>query len=296
MMPADHRLPVGAGIGLKPEHFSHLLTAENHRATSPENRVPAFVEVHPQNYFGDGGPPHRWLTAIAEKFALSFHSTTLSLGSAGGLNQAVLNRLAELVDRYAPVSISDHLSWSDVGGHHLPDLLPVPYTAAALDHFVGQVGQVQDRLARTILIENPSRYLRFLGDEMSEVEFLTSLCQRSGCGLLLDVNNVIVCANNLGFEAGDYLSAINPALVGEIHLAGHAIENDDGSLLFVDDHASAVSDDCWAHYASFITRSGPIPTLIEWDNDVPAFEILVAQAAQAWAIMNSGVVDHARAA
>ncbi len=295
-MPANTQLPLGAGVGLKPEHFTPLLAAEGQFANSPDNRVPAFVEVHPQNYFGDGGPPHRWLTAISETFPLSFHSTTLSLGSAEGLNQAVLNRLAELVDRYEPVSISDHLSWSDVGGHHLPDLLPVPYTAAALDHFVGQVGHVQDRLGRRILIENPSRYLRFLGDEMGEVEFLTSLCQRSGCGLLLDVNNVIVCANNLAFEAGDYLDAIDPDLVGEIHLAGHAIESDDGVLLFVDDHGSAVSDDCWAHYASFIARSGPIPTLIEWDNDVPAFEILMAQAAQASAIMNGRVIDHARAA
>ena len=296
MMPADHRLPVGAGIGLKPEHFSHLLTAENHRATSPENRVPAFVEVHPQNYFGDGGPPHRWLAAIAETFPLSFHSTTLSLGSAGGLNMAALERLTQLVDRYQPASISDHLSWSDVGDHHLPDLLPVPYTQAALDHFVGQVACVQDRFKRKILIENPSLYLRFLGDEMSEVEFLNALCKRSGCGLLLDINNVIVCANNLGFDAEDYLRAIDLAHVGEIHLAGHAIEDDAGKFLFVDDHGSSVSEHCWTLYADFIARAGAIPTVIEWDTNVPDFTLLMAQAARASAVMKQPRLVHARAA
>ena len=273
-----------------------MLDSANQDETCPDTGVPAFVEVHPQNYFGDGGPPHRWLTAIAEKFALSFHSTTLSLGSAGGLNQAVLDRLADLVDRYAPVSISDHLSWSDVGGHHLPDLLPVPYTSVALDHFVGQVSRVQDRLGRTILIENPSRYLHFLGDEMSEVEFLGVLCKRSGCGLLLDINNVIVSANNLGFAPNDYLNNVSAALVGEIHLAGHAIEDDDGTLLFVDDHGSAVSEDCWSLYADFIAHAGGVPTLIEWDSDVPEFGVLMAEAARASAIMNERRLTHARAA
>ncbi len=295
-MPAEHSLPRGAGIGLKPEHYNSLLAPDKQSADDPDVMVPAFVEVHPQNYFGDGGPPHRWLTAIAETFPLSFHSTTLSLGSAGGLNMAVLDRLAQLVDRYQPASISDHLSWSDVGGHHLPDLLPVPYTHAALDLFVDQVGCVQDRLARQILIENPSRYLRFLGDEMSEVEFLSTLCKRSGCGLLLDINNVIVSANNLSFDPRDYLRSVHPALVGEIHLAGHAIEDDDGILLFVDDHGSAVSEDCWSYYADFIALAGAIPTLIEWDSNVPEYSVLMAEAARVSAIMDEGRPAHARAA
>lgn len=296
MSPAYNQLPLGAGIGLKPEHYARLLAGEAGTEHRPDTRVPAFVEVHPQNYFGDGGPPHRWLTAIAETFRLSFHSTTLSLGSADGLNEAVLDRLAQLVDRYAPASISDHLSWSDVGGHHLPDLLPVPYTKAALDHFAIQIGRVQNRLGRTLLIENPARYLAFIGDDMSEVDFLTTLCQRSGCGLLLDINNVIVSANNLGFNGDEYLDAIDPALVGEIHLAGHAVEDDDGALLFVDDHGSSVTEDCWSLYTHFIARSGPLPTLIEWDTNVPEFDILVAQAARAADIMNAERGRHVAAA
>lgn len=295
-MPAHNPLPTGTGIGLKPEHYTPLLDAERQSADHPDAMVPAFVEVHPQNYFGDGGPPHRWLTAIAEIFPLSFHSTTLSLGSAEGVNMAVLDRLAQLVERYQPASISDHLSWSDVGGHHLPDLLPLPYTQAALDHFVDQVARVQDRLKRQILIENPSLYLRFIGDDMSEVEFLSALCKRSGCGLLLDINNVIVCANNLGFAPGDYLCAVPPALVGEIHLAGHAVEDDDGTPLFVDDHGSAVSEDCWGHYADFIARAGEIPTLIEWDSDVPEYCVLMAEAARASAIINERKFGYADAA
>lgn len=296
MKPVFNRLPPGAGIGLKPEHYAPLLAGEGRSEVRPDVRCPAFVEVHPQNYFGDGGPPHRWLTAIAEVFPLSFHSTTLSLGSADGLNQPVLDRLAQLVHRYPPASISDHLSWSDAGGHHLPDLLPVPYTNTALDHFVTQVGRVQERLDRTILIENPSRYLAFVGDDMSEIEFLTALCGRSGCGLLLDINNVIVCANNLSFDPHEYLQAIDPAIVGEIHLAGHATEDDEGALLFVDDHGSAVSDDCWAHYSRFIARSGPLPTLIEWDTDIPDFAVLMAEASHAAAIMNEELSCDVRAA
>jgi uncharacterized protein len=280
MMPSPAALPRGAGIGLKPEHYAPLLAAQA-RAENGPNWVPAFVEVHPQNYFGDGGSPHRWLTAIAEIFPLSFHSTTLSLGSATGVNRAALDRIAALAEIYHPASISDHLSWSDCAAEHLPDLLPVPYTYAALDHVVSQISLVQDRFSRKILIENPSRYLAFAADEMDEAEFLTALCKRAGCGLLLDINNVIVSANNLSFDPVAYLSAIDAAVVGEVHLAGHAVETDGDRSLFVDDHGSAISEECWALFDLFITRAGPLPTLIEWDTNIPDYAVLAAQAMRA---------------
>jgi hypothetical protein len=244
-----------------------------------------WVEVHPQNYFGDGGPPHRWLTAISELYPLSFHSVGLSLGSADGLNQHDLDRLAVLCDRYQPASVSDHLSFSGNAHNRFADLLPVPYTRASLDHFAGEIGRVQDRLKRNILIENPSRYLAYRSDEMGEVEFIELLLAKTGCGLLLDINNVEVSASNLGFSAEAYVDAIEPDWVGEIHLAGHTVELHESGPLLIDDHGSHVTDTVWHLYGRFIHRSGPKPTLIEWDTDVPAFSELMAEAGIASAIM-----------
>jgi uncharacterized protein len=273
-------LPSSVGTGLKPQHYEALLDP-----LCPSGR-PHWVEVHPQNYFGDGGPPHRWLTAIAEQYPLSFHSVGLSLGSVDGLNQHDLGRLAILCERYQPASVSDHLSFSGNAHNRFADLLPVPYTRASLDHFVGEVGKVQDRLKHAILIENPSRYLAYRGDEMSEVEFIERLLSNSGCGLLLDINNVEVSATNLGFSANAYIDAIHPEWVGEIHLAGHAVEQHDSGPLLIDDHGSRVTDATWDLYRRFIERAGAKPTLIEWDTDVPEFAVLMAEADMAQAMMD----------
>ncbi len=278
-------LPLSAGIGLKPLHYEALL------APGSASAQPGWLELHPQNYFGTpdswgGGPPHRWLAAIAAKYPLSFHSVGLSLGSADGLNEDDLERLALLCDRYCPVAVSDHLSFSGNAHDRFADLLPIPYNRASLDHFARQIDRVQRRLKRPMLIENPSRYLAYQGDEMDEVAFIGRLIAKTGCGLLFDINNVEVSATNLGFSAADYIEAINPDWVGEIHLAGHAVEQHDSGPLLIDDHGSAVTDATWLLFRRFIERAGPKPTLIEWDNDVPDFATLMAEAIRASAIIN----------
>ena len=278
--PFPSLLPPSVGIGLKPQHYESLLDP-----SCPSGRS-CWVEVHPQNYFGDGGPPHRWLTAIAERYPLSFHSVGLSLGSADGLNGYDLDRIALLCDLYQPASVSDHLSFSGNAHNRFADLLPVPYTRPSLDHFAGEIGKVQDRLKRPILIENPSRYLAYRGDEMEEVEFISRLIRVSGCGLLFDINNVEVSATNLGFSPLSYLDAIDPAMVGEIHLAGHAVEHHESGPLLIDDHGSHVTQKTWEMYRQFIGRAGAIPTLIEWDTDIPDYPVLMAEAEKAQVIMD----------
>ncbi|WP_447761093.1 MNIO family bufferin maturase [Sphingopyxis panaciterrae] len=279
-------LPRRAGFGLKPEHYADVLAA------AEQGTPPAWAEVHPQNYFGAGGPPHRWLTAIADHMPLSFHSVGLSLGSATGADAGELQALAVLCDRYEPAMVSDHLSWSNGPDDKFPDLLPIPYSHAALDHFVTEVGRVQDRLGRSMLIENPSRYLAYAGDDWGEVDFLHELCRRSGCGLLLDINNVEVSAFNLGLDAASWLDAFDPRLVGEVHVAGHAVKDDDmGGTIAIDDHGSAVRQSCWDSLATFLDRAGPKPVLIEWDSDVPAFAVLMAEVAKADALLVREPVD-----
>lgn len=283
-MKLQAQLPPLPGIGLKPEHYAQALKSVS-ASISTSLAPPAWLEVHPQNYFGAGGPPHRWLTAIAEAFPLSFHSVGLSLGSAEGLDAEELDRLADLCARYEPAMVSDHLSWSGSASNRYPDLLPVPYTDQALGHFAAQVGRVQDRLNRRILIENPSRYLAFAGDDMAEVDFLHLLCERVGCGLLLDINNIEVSATNLGLDPLAMIDAIDPGLVGEVHLAGHAREDHVDGVLLIDDHGSAVSDVTWALFARFVRRAGRMPVLIEWDTNVPEYSVLLAEATKAEAIM-----------
>ncbi len=268
-------LPPATGIGLKPAHYRDILEPQSGAAQ------PAWVEVHPQNYFVDGGPPHRWLTAIAERLPLSFHSVGLSIGTAEGLDEDELEKLAALCARYNPASVSDHLSWSGNSTDRFPDLLPIAYTRATLDHVATQIAHVQDRLKRPILIENPSRYLAFAHDEIEEVDFIHALCRRSGCGLLFDINNVEVSCTNLQTDPFAYVDAIDPALVGEIHLAGHATEWHDGRPLLIDDHGSAVTDLTWALFDRFIARAGTRPVLIEWDTNVPDFAVLMAEADRA---------------
>ncbi len=285
LFQSTNGLPPSVGIGLKPKHYDAVL-AEHHSPAGP-----SWLEVHPQNYFGDGGPPHRWLTAIAEFFPLSFHSVGLSLGSADGVNRIDLEKIAALCDRYDPASVSDHLSFSGSAHDRFADLLPVPYTYASLDHFAAQIGRVQDRLQRRMLIENPSRYLAYQGDEMSEVEFIERLIGKSGCGLIFDINNVEVSSKNLNFSAESYIDAIDPDWVGEMHLAGHATEQHESGPLLIDDHGSAVTDYTWGLFERFIARSGPKPVLIEWDTDVPEYNRLMAEAHKAQAIM--GRIDTA---
>lgn len=272
-------LPPQTGIGLKPAHYRDVLEPQH---GSP---APAWVEVHPQNYFVDGGPPHRWLTAVAARLPVSFHSVGLSIGTAQGLDEDELEQLALLCARYNPASVSDHLSWSGNGSDRYPDLLPIPYSRATLDHVAGQVARVQDRLKRTILVENPSRYLAFAHDEMAEVDFMHDLCAKSGCGLLFDINNVEVSCTNLQSDPFAYVDAIDPGIVGEIHLAGHATEWHDNRPLLIDDHGSPVSELTWQLFERFIARAGPRPVLIEWDTDVPDYAVLIAEAGRAGAHM-----------
>lgn len=285
---ANQGLPHRGGIGLKAPHFPEVLEAAKRGAG------PCWVEVHPQNYAMAGGPMHNWLEAIRELLPLSFHSVGLSLGDPSGCDLEELERLACLVDRYQPAAVSDHLSWSSLGGERIPDLLPVPLTQESLRHFDAQVSRVQDRLKRMILVENPSRMLAFAADEYEEPEFLAELCTRSGCGLLLDINNVLVSSMNLGFDPQQWLAAIDASLVGEIHVAGHSIrEREPGLRIAIDDHGSPVSEDCWQLLAAFIDRAGPKPVLVERDNAVPTYTELATEVSRADAMLRDEIANAA---
>lgn len=281
-------LPPRGGIGLKSCHFGGMLES------AARGDGPQWAEIHPQNYWMPGGPMHHWLAAIRREIPVSFHSVGLSLGDPDGLDSQELDRLAALAERYQPAMISDHLSWSSLAGERIPDLLPLPMNHDSLAHFVAQVSRAQDRLGRTILIENPSRLLAFVGDEWDEPAFLAELCRRSGCGLLLDINNVIVTAINLGFDPMIFLQRIDPALVGEIHVAGHSVE-DHGATgpIAIDDHGSPVSEQCWSLLQLFLRRSGPKPVLVERDNNVPAFAELAAEVARADTMIVMDLADAA---
>lgn len=290
--PSPPMGPSLVGIGLNPQHYSEVLGLGGD--ANLDLAKPAWVEIHPQNYFADGGPARRWLAAVAEHYAISFHSTGLSLGSAEGPDQQQLDALARLCEEVPPAMVSDHVSWSVTGSETFPDLLPVPYTQDALDVLARSIDTVQERLGRTMLVENPSRYLAFANDEMDETTFLHRLCAMTGCGLIFDINNVVVSAGNCGLNAAAMVDAIDPALVGEIHLAGHAIEDHGEFQLRIDDHGSLVDDDTWALYARFIARAGPKPTLIEWDTDTPDYATLMGEAGKAEALIEEAT--RARAA
>ena len=279
LTPSPSTLPARAGIGLKTPHFSPFLDSRGGGATGA---VPSWVEVHPQNFMMAGGPMHRWLAAIRDAAPVSFHSVGLSIGNPEGHDRDELDRLAALVRRYQPAMVSDHLSWSSLAGEQLPDLLPLPMTEESLEHFVCEVGIIQDRLGRQILIENPSRMVAFADDTYEEADFLATLAKRAGCGLLIDVNNILVARTNVGLDPDAYIDALPHDAIGEIHIAGHTVEEHaDGALLAIDDHGSEVSEECWALLEALLDRTGPRPVLLERDNDVPAFEDLVAEAARA---------------
>lgn len=270
-------LPARAGIGLKAAHYAQFLEAVR-RGDSP-----LWVEVHPQNYFSAGGPGLRWLRAVREAVPVSFHSVGLSLGSPDGPDLEELEALANLCSRFEPAMVSDHLSWSTFGGDRMPDLLPAPMTTESLSHFVRSVEQVQERLKRQILVENPSRVLAFRGDSFGEAEFLVELARRSGCGLLVDVNNILVGATNLEFDPVAYIDEVTAVWIGEIHIAGHTIEidPDDGACIAIDDHGSPVSNECWSLLGRLLERTGALPVLVERDNDLPPYAELAAEARRA---------------
>lgn len=271
------RLPLRAGAGFKPQHADAIL-ADDFRI--------GFLEVHAENYMGAGGHPHRMLTRMRENFPLSIHGVGLSIGSPTGLDPAHLARLKTVVDRYQPEQVSEHLAWSTHDSHFLNDLLPVPYDQATLDRVCDHIDQVQEALDRRILLENPSTYLGFDASTMSETDFIRAIARRTGCGLLLDINNVHVSATNHGYAARDYLADFPLLCVAEIHLAGHAEDMDDAGLpLLIDSHDRPVDDLVWDLYEHVIGKLGPLPTLIEWDNDVPDWPVLKREAQLAEAIL-----------
>ncbi len=275
--PFQSALPAAAGVGYKAQHFSNILT----NATPVE-----WLEIHAENYMGDGGRPHAQLRHLAARFPISVHGVGLSIGGEGPLDTDHLARLKTLCDWVDPASFSEHLAWSTHDGDFLNDLLPLPYTGKTLSTVVSHIHQVQEKLGRKMLLENPSTYLAFAESDMDEVTFLTEIAQRTGCGLLLDVNNVFVSATNQATDPLSYIHAFPLHLVGEIHLGGHDVQSDDhGAPLLIDSHGAAVVDPVWQLYAQTIALGGPRPTLIEWDNDVPEWPLLVAEAAQATAIL-----------
>lgn len=273
-----------AGLGLKPQHYDEALAC-------PADGL--WFEVHPENYMVDGGPRLAWLDAIRRDKPLSLHGVGLSLAGDTAPDPAHLARLKTLADRYQPFVMSEHLAWSQRGDVYHPDLLPFPRSRRMLDRVCDNVSRAQDALGRRLLIENPSHYLALRGHEMSEPEFLTEMAARTGCGLLLDINNVHVSASNLKTPAAAYLDALPAEAIGEIHLAGHAPDPEWGDDLLIDSHGASVSDSVWALYARTIVRIGPRPTLIERDDNIPAFIELMRERDQADAILKSVVPERA---
>lgn len=257
-----------AGISLKPQHYAEALAA---------SAAGLWFEIHPENYMCEGGPRLAWLEAVREKHPLSLHGVGLSLAADEHPATHHLAALKHLADRFDPFIISEHLAWSQLGEVYHPDLLPFPRSHEALDRVVDNVSRAQDAIGRRLLIENPSLYMQIKGHAFGEVEFLSELCWRSGCGLLVDVNNVYVSANNLGFSGEGYLDAIPAALVGEIHLAGHAPDENIGAALLIDTHGAPVAEAVWALYRRLISRIGPTPTLIERDDNIPGFDDLLSE-------------------
>lgn len=270
-------LPPRAGTGFKDSHF-----------TAIEESAPAvgFFEVHAENYMGAGGPPHARLTRLRRDYPLSIHGVGLSIGGAQALDRAHLGRVKSLIERYEPEMFSEHLAWSTHGASFLNDLLPLPYNETTLKRVVFHLDEIQEALGRRILLENPATYLRFDSSVYSEIGFLEEVARRTGCGLLLDVNNVYVCAVNHGFAAEGYIDAFPMRHVQEIHLAGYAEDADEiGGRLLIDAHCTTVSHAVWTLYERALSRRGPVATLIEWDNDVPAWSILMAEGSRAEALL-----------
>ncbi len=272
--PSGVHHPVG--VGLKAQHYQEALSSDHPLA---------FFEVHAENYMMQGGNHLRFLEAIGEKFPLSIHGVGMSLGSEEGLSPKHLAKFKNVVDRFNPWLVSEHLAWSVNDGRYLNDLLPLPLNKTTLEVVTDNVKNMQDTIGRRILIENPSTYVSFKASDIPEPDYLNSLAHNTDCGILLDVNNIYVSAKNHDFDAKAYVNAIEGSLVGEIHLAGHTVKNIDGNELRLDDHGSAVVDEVWDLYDYTIRRFGERPTLIEWDTNVPEFSILVSEAHKARSFM-----------
>jgi uncharacterized protein (UPF0276 family) len=280
----ERSLPAGAGIGLRSAHREAFATGR------PDV---AFLEVHTENYFHDGGREPRELDRLREAYPLSLHGVGLALGSMSPLDCQHLRRVAAAVRRYEPAAVSEHACWGHLEGEHFNDLLPLPFTEEAVQHLAARVRELQDALGRRVLIENVSQYLRFRHSTLTEGEFLAALVAESGCGLLLDVNNLYVNSVNVGFDPLATIEELPVDSIGEIHLAGHLRKEIDGRPLLIDDHGSRVPEPVWALYARVLEKRGAVPTLIEWDTNVPPLEVLLAEAARADAMLR---VSHARAA
>jgi uncharacterized protein (UPF0276 family) len=271
-------LPMAPGVGYKPQHFADIMADP-----SPV----AWLEIHAENYMGDGGRPLAQLRALSERFAMSVHGVGLSIGGEAALDPDHLARLKHLVEWLNPASFSEHLAWSTHDGAFLNDLLPLPYTDATLARVADHIDQVQNTICRRMLLENPSSYLAFEESTWAEPAFLAELARRTGCGLLLDVNNVFVSATNLGFSPQGYIDAFALDAVAEIHLGGHDAETDDqGAPLLIDSHGCEVVDPVWSLLDYTLAQSGPKPVLVEWDTDVPDWAVLAAEAARAAAALD----------
>lgn len=281
--PSGASLP--AGVSLKHQHFAEIL----------EKRPDvAFFEVHAENFMSAGGAHHRYLEAICDDYTLSVHGVGMSLGSAEGVDTDHLKKFARVVERYRPWLVSEHLAWSKDGGVYLNDLLPLPLNVESLKVVVENVSRVQDVLGRKILIENPSAYMSFKSTDMPEPEFLSELCEQSGCGLLLDVNNVFVSGKNMNWDIEAYLKDIPASLVGEIHLAGHTLKQlGNGQEIRIDDHGSTVAPEVWTLFERLTDRVGLRPTLVEWDTNVPALDVLLTEAGRAADIMEDHLLQDA---
>lgn len=275
MNPQHAALNRQIGLGLRAQHYQELL------ARLPQTI--GWLEIHSENYFAEGGKPYAYLAALREHYPISLHGVGLYIGSTDPLDPRHLRSLKTLIERVQPILVSEHLCWGAVNGKVLNDLLPLPYTEEALQHFCDKTKQVQDYLGQQILIENPSSYLQFAHSTIPEQDFLTAVVERTGCGILLDINNIYVSAINHHFDPYAYLAAIPVNNVQEIHLAGF----EDNGVCLIDTHSKAVCDDVWKLYQQALQRFGQVPTLIEWDADIPKLDVLLAEAAHAQRLMES---------
>lgn len=273
-----------AGIGLRSPHLAEF--ARDRPATG-------FLEIHAENYLANS-PALGTVERLREDYEFSVHAVGLSLGSVDGLDETHLDRVAALIRRLQPALVSDHLAWSVAGGRYFNDLLPLPYTEEALQVVATNVDRLQERFGRQVLVENPSCYLGFAHSTMSEPEFLAELVRRTGCGLLLDANNIVVTAHNLRLDPAAWLDGLPASAIGQYHLAGHAVNDADGEPVLIDDHGSRVSEGVWALFDEIVRRCGPRPTLVEWDTDLPPLDLLLDEARRAAQAL--GVEADARAA
>jgi uncharacterized protein (UPF0276 family) len=269
---------LGVGVGLRPKHYAHILAAQDSRALGVD-----FFEALSENYMVPGGRPLRVLADVRARFPIALHGVSLNIGSADPLQESYLEALKTLVRRFEPTIVSDHLCWTGVDGRNLHDLVPLPYTEVALCHVAERVSRVQDRLGRRLALENVSSYFAYVEDAMPEWEFLSRVAERADCGILLDVNNIFVSAHNHGFAPTDYLAGVPPERVFQIHLAGHSAQGE----LLIDTHDHPIREEVWSLYAAALRRTGPVSTLIEWDDAIPAFPTLGAEAARARAILEA---------